>query len=68
MLVYGGLVALAGVLGKKPAEENPIEVLNILGRDGWEPISHSGTEWVNPGRAIKRVDVWLFKRLQLVGR
>ena len=56
---FGGL---AGPLGQKPTQETAAEVLSILGKDGWEPAGFSATEWVNPGRAIKRVEVWTLKR------
>jgi hypothetical protein len=54
---------LAGLpLGKKPNPETAAGVLSTLGQDGWEPAGFAATEWVNPGRAIKRVEVWVLKR------
>jgi len=56
------LGGLAGPLGRKPAEETAAGVVSALGQDGWEPVGFAATEWVNPGRAIKRTEVWALKR------
>ncbi len=56
------LAGLTGPLGQKPKQETAAEVLSILGQDGWEPVGLAATEWVNPGRWIKRVEVWGLKR------
>ena len=53
---------LADPLGRKPSQETATAVLNMLGQEGWEPVGYAATEWVNPGRAIKRVEVWSLKR------
>lgn len=39
-----------------------VGVLNTLGQDGWEVAGFAATEWVNPGRAMKRVEAWTLKR------
>jgi hypothetical protein len=49
-------------LGRKVDREAASAVLGALGQDGWEPAGFAATEWVNPGRAIKRVEVWALKR------
>jgi hypothetical protein len=49
-------------LGRKLNQETAAGVLSVLGEDGWEPAGFAATEWVNPGRAIKRVEVWVLKR------
>jgi hypothetical protein len=56
------IAGLAGPLGRKPTQETAAGVLSALGQDGWEPVGFAATEWVNPGRAIKRVEVWALKR------
>jgi hypothetical protein len=56
------LAGLADPLGRKPGQETAAGVLSALGQDGWEPVGFGATEWVNPGRAIKRVEVWTLKR------
>jgi hypothetical protein len=53
---------LGKALGQKPTQDNAVEILGFLGRIGWEAAGFSATEWVNPGRAMKRVEVWLLKR------
>jgi hypothetical protein len=59
---FDTFAGLAGPLGRKPGQETAAEVLSILGQDGWEPVGFAATEWVNPGRAIKRTEVWALKR------
>ena len=53
---------LGKLLGQKPTQDNAVEILGFLGQSGWEAAGFSATEWVNPGRAMKRVEVWLLKR------
>jgi hypothetical protein len=53
---------LGKLLGQKPTQDNAVEILGFLGQIGWEAAGFSATEWVNPGRAMKRVEVWLLKR------
>jgi hypothetical protein len=53
---------LGKLLGQKPTQDNAVEILGFLGQIGWESAGFSATEWVNPGRAMKRVEVWLLKR------
>jgi hypothetical protein len=54
---FGGLP-----LGRKLGQETAAGVLNALGQDGWEAVGSTATEWVNPGRAMKRVEAWTLKR------
>jgi hypothetical protein len=49
-------------IGRRVGQENAIGVLNALGQDGWEVVGFATTEWVNPGRAMKRVEAWTLKR------
>jgi hypothetical protein len=48
--------------GRKSDQHTAAGVLSALGQDGWEPVGFAATEWVNAGRAIKRVEVWALKR------
>jgi hypothetical protein len=50
------------LLGRKVSQDNAAGVLNSLGQDGWEVVGFAATEWVNPGRAMKRVEAWTLKR------
>ena len=53
---------ISNLIGHKSSQDNALEILGFLGQGGWEAAGFSATEWVNPGRAMKRVEVWLLKR------
>jgi hypothetical protein len=49
-------------LERKVKPDNAAGVLNALGQDGWDVVGFAATEWVNPGRAMKRAEAWTLKR------